>query len=96
MRRINWADTKQNAQSEFQSVKAVMQLGAYLRDIPEDGYIRDNRTNEVVKIEDCRKTTLNRLLKFIIKLYYTATKPEEKELILKKQKELEAEIDRRK
>ena len=95
MRRINWADTKASAQTEYQSVKAVMQLGEYLRNIPEDGYIKDNRTDEVVKIADCRLTTLNRLLKFIIKLYYTATKPEDKETILKKQKELEAEIDRR-
>lgn len=95
MKRINWADTKQTAQSEYQSVKAVIQLGEYLRDIPADGYIKDNRTGGVVKIEDCRKTTLNRLLKFIIKLYYTATTPADKEVILHKQKELEAEIDRR-
>lgn len=95
MRRVNWADTKANAQAEYQAVKAVQQLGEYLRNIPEDGYICDNRTGETVKIVDCRKTTLNRLLKFIVKLYYTATKPEQKEIILKKQKELEAELDRR-
>lgn len=95
MRRVNWSDTKINAQTEYQSVKATLELAEYLKNIPDDGFINDNRTGEKLKISECRKTTLNRLLKFIVKLYYTAVKPEDKATILKKQKELEAEIDRR-
>lgn len=64
--------------------------------MPAEGYMRDNISKNIVKISECKSSTLRRYIKLLDNFYYLVTSQKDRTLILNKKIEVETELNNRK
>ena len=92
MRRTNWnaiVKSQKILQSRIKNTKGVRE---YFLNKPEEGYMFDNIKKNIVKISDCKDSTLRRYTKLLEKYYYLLDNQDEKKHILSKKQEVENEL----
>lgn len=57
--------------------------------------MRDNISKNIVKISECKSSTLRRYIKLLDNFYYLVTSQKDREQILKKKIEVETELNNR-
>ena len=95
MKSVNWSNVEKTAKIINRNYKNIEYAADYLKNIPDDGYMRDNKTLENVSISECKDSTLRRYMRLLTSYYYLVDSKKHKDLILKKKIEIENEIDRR-
>ena len=95
MKSVNWSNVEKTAKMIKRNYKNIEYAADYLKNVPEDGYMRDNKTLENVSIVDCKDSTLRRYLRLLTSYYYLVDTKSHKDTILKKKIEIENEIDKR-
>ena len=95
MKSVNWSNVEKTAKIIKRNYKNIEYAADYLKNIPDDGYMRDNKTLENVSISECKDSTLRRYMRLLTSYYYLVDSKKHKDLILKKKIEIENEIDRR-
>lgn len=95
MRRTNWKNFEKGTTELKRKIKNVAAVSQYLQEIPEEGFCYDNMSKKIVKISECKESTLRRFIKQMDKYYYLVSSQKDKNIILAKKTELEAELDSR-
>lgn len=95
MRRTNWSSVVKSAKRLKKDVKNLQQAGEFLRDFPTEGYMRDNISKNLVVIKDCKSSSLRRYIKLLDNFYYLVTSENDRQKILNKKIEIEAELNTR-
>lgn len=95
MRRTNWSSVVKSAKRLKKDVKNLQQAGEFLRDFPESGYMRDNISKNLVVIKECKSSSLRRYIKLLDNFYYLVTSEADRQKILNKKIEIEAELNTR-
>lgn len=95
MKRVNWSNFESNAKALTRNVKNLKAAGDYLKDMPPEGYMRDNISKNLVKIKDCKSSSLRRYVKLLDNFYYLVSSQTDKTLILNKKVEIENELSTR-
>lgn len=95
MKKTNWAAMEKSAKLIKKNVKNLQQAGEFLREFPEDGYMRDNISKNLIEIKTAKSSSLRRYVKLLENFYYLVSSENEKEKILKKKIEIEAELNTR-
>ena len=95
MKSVNWSNVEKTAKMIKRNYKNIEYAADYLKNIPDDGYMRDNKTLENVSISECKDSTLRRYMRLLNSYYYLVDNKKHKDLILKKKIEIENEIDKR-
>lgn len=95
MRRVNWNNVSKSAKSVKQSVKNLQAASEYLSKLPEEGYMLDNISKNVVKIKDCKSSSLRRYVSLLDKYYYLVNAQADRDMILEKKVEIEKELNTR-
>lgn len=95
MRKEQWAGIEKSQKALKRNVKILQQAGEFLKEFPEEGYMRDNISKNLVVIKDCKSSSLRRYSKLLSSFYYLVTSAKEKELLINKKKEIDAELDMR-
>ena len=92
MARNNWNNTIKSAKMVQRSAKSTLLVSELLKEFPEEGYMKDNISKNLVKIADCKSSSLRRYVKLLDNYYYTVTNEKDKKLILDKKIEVETEL----
>lgn len=92
MAKTNWNNTIKSVKAVKKSVKATLQASELLKDFPEEGYMRDNISKNLVKIKECKSSSLRRYVKLLDTYYYTVPTETDKKRILDKKIEVESEL----
>lgn len=95
MKKVNWQNLEKSARLVKKNVKNLSQIGEFLREFPEEGFMRDNISKNLVKIKDCKSSSLRRYNKLLNNFYYLVTSEKDKEKILSKKIEIENELNSR-
>lgn len=95
MKRVNWSNFEKSAKQMKRNLKYLQQAGDYLKDMPEEGYMRDNISKNVVAIKECKSSSLRRYIKLLDNFYFLVTSTKDKDVILKKKVEIETELNNR-
>ena len=95
MKRTNWESFGKSAKQMQKAVKNTQQAGAFLSDFPPEGYMRDNISKNLVKIKDCKSSSLRRYISLLNNLYYIVNTEKDKTRILEKKIEIETELNTR-
>lgn len=78
-----------------QKIKNSKSVSEYFSDLPEAGYMRDNISKNMVKIVDCKSSTLRRYEKLLKKYYSLCQTPSERKTISDKLQEVKDELNTR-
>lgn len=92
MAKTNWKSVSKIAKSTKQRSKNIALASSYLSEKPADGYFIDNISKKEVKISECKSSTLRRYVKALDKYYQLITSPVDRDYLLKKKLEIEAEL----
>ena len=92
MRRTNWSAIVQSQKLLQSRVKNTKGVREYFQNKPEEGYMFDNIKKNIVKISECKDSTLRRYTKLLEKYYYLLDDQSEKREILYKKAEVEKEL----
>jgi hypothetical protein len=95
MRKTNWETTEKSAKLIKKNVKYLQAAGDYLKEMPEVGYMKDNISKNLVKISDCKSSSLRRYIKLLDNFYYIVTSQKDKDAVLNKKVEIENELNTR-
>lgn len=95
MKKVNWQNLEKSARLVKKNVKNLSQIGEFLREFPEEGFMKDNISKNLVKIKDCKSSSLRRYNKLLNNFYYLVTSEKDKEKILSKKIEIENELNSR-
>lgn len=95
MKKVNWQNLEKSARLVKKNVKNLSQIGEFLREFPEEGFMRDNISKNLVKIKDCKSSSLRRYNKLLNNFYYLVTSEKDKNKILSKKIEIENELNSR-
>jgi len=95
MRKEYWANVEKSQKALKKNVKNLQQAGEFLREMPEEGYMRDNISKKLVVIKECKSSSLRRYVKLLDNFYFLVTSTDEKEKILNKKIEIETELNSR-
>lgn len=92
----NWKAIGRAAKRVRKSHKDSQQMVEFLQNYPEEGYMRDNISKNVVLIKDCKSSSLRRYITLLNSYYYLElTTLPMKEKILAKKVEIERELNSR-
>lgn len=94
-RRINWTNVEKSTKDMTRRIKTLSSAGDYLKDKPEIGFFKDNISKSIVKIVECKSSSLRRYLKLIDKYYYLISSQEDRNYLVKKKIEIENELNSR-
>ena len=92
MNKRSWESFGKSAKNIKKVVKNTQQAGEYLSEIPPIGYMKDNISKNIVKISECKSSSLRRYIKLLDNIYYRVTATKDKEAILNKKIEIETEL----
>lgn len=95
MKRTNWQSVEKSAKLIKKNVKNLQQAGEFLREFPEEGYMRDNISKNLIEIKTAKSSSLRRYIKLLDNFYYLVTSETEKQKILNKKIEIENELNTR-
>ena len=95
MKSVNWSNVEKTAKMIKRNYKNIEFAAEYLKNIPEVGYMRDNKTGENVLIKECKDSTLRRYSKLLNNYYYLVETKKHKDTILAKKLEIDNELDKR-
>ena len=90
-----WAEMERAQKKIQQKMRNAKGVSEYFTDLPEAGYMRDNISKKMVRIADCKSSTLRRYEKLLRKYYSLCQKPEERKTISDKLQEVKAEMNAR-
>lgn len=93
MARTNWAGVEKAAKLLKKNVKNLQQAGEFLREFPEEGYMRDNISKNLIEIKTAKSSSLRRYIKLLDNFYYLVTADKDKTQILNKKIEIENELN---
>ena len=96
MKSVNWAGVEKTAKMIKRNYKTIEHVVDYLKNIPEEGYMRDNKTHENISLSEAKDSTLRRYHKLLNNYYYLVESKSHKDSILKKIGEIENEMNKRK
>lgn len=91
----NWNAVVKSAKLIKRNAKALQQAGEFLRDFPEEGYMRDNISKNLLLISECKSPSLRRYVKLLDTFYFLVTSEKDKKKILDKKIEIENELNSR-
>lgn len=95
MKKTNWSAMEKSAKLIKRNVKNIQQAGEFLKDFPEPGYMRDNISKNLIEIKNAKSSSLRRYVKLLENFYYLITSENDKEKVLNKKIEIEAELNTR-
>ena len=95
MRRVDWNQVSKNTKLLRKNVKNLQSVAEYLKDIPGPGYFKDNISKNIVKIEECKTSSVRRYAKLLENYYYLVTASVDRNKIVKKQVEIQNELAKR-
>lgn len=95
MKRTNWSALEKSAKLIKKNVKNLQQAGEFLREFPEEGYMRDNISKNLIKIKEAKSSSLRRYIKLLENFYYLVTSESDRKKILNKKIEIENELNTR-
>ena len=90
-----WSNLAGNQKKLIQKLKNSKGVYEYFGNQPEVGYMKDNITKNIVKLSDCKSSTLRRYTKLLKKYYSLCTTPEQRKIINDKLIEVQAELSTR-
>jgi hypothetical protein len=93
--KTDWDSIIEEQKHLQQNIKNSKTLMEFFKDLPEDGYMRDNISKKKVLIKDCKESTLRRYVKLLKKYYTLARLPKDRKTINDKLKEIEDELKAR-
>ena len=95
MKRTNWASVVKSCKRTKKDVKNLQQAGEFFKEFPDVGYMRDNISKNLVVIKDCKSSSLRRYIKLLDNFFYLVTSEKDRNKILNKKIEIEAELNTR-
>lgn len=95
MKKVNWNSFAKSAQQVKKNVKNTQLASEYLKDIPGECYMKDNISKNIVKISDCKSSSLRRYIKVLDNYFYLVSTKKDKDKILNKKIEIEKELNSR-
>lgn len=93
--RKRWAAVEKRQKSLLQQLKNTKGVSEFFSNLPEKGYMLDNFSKNMVKLSECKSSTLRRYDKLLTKYYHLVKKPEERKVISDKQLEVQEELSTR-
>lgn len=95
MKKVNWNSFEKSAKLLKKNAKNLQAAGEFLREFPEEGYMRDNISKNLIKIKDAKSSSLRRYTKLLDNFYYLVSSETDKQKILNKKIEIESELNNR-
>ena len=95
MNKKKWAGIEKNAKTLKKNVKNLAAASEYLKNVPEEGYMLDNISKNVVEIKTCKSSSLRRYVKLLNNYFYLMNTEADRTRILKKKIEVEKELNGR-
>ena len=95
MNKKKWAGIEKNAKTLKKNVKNLAAASEYLKNLPEEGYMLDNISKNVVEIKTCKSSSLRRYVKLLNNYFYLMNTEADRTRILKKKIEVEKELNGR-
>ena len=95
MKSVNWSNVEKTAKLIKRNYKNIEYLADYLKNIPDDGYMRENKKRVFVELSECKDSSLRRYIKLLNSYYYLSETKKHKDLILKKKLEIENVLESR-
>ena len=83
MKKTNWAAMEKSAKLIKKNVKNLQQAGEFLREFPEDGYMRDNISKNLIEIKTAKSSSLRRYVKLLENFYFKCYVYLQRNIILK-------------
>lgn len=93
MRRTNWKAVAKSTKILRKNVKNLKSVSDYLSNIPGEGEFRDNISKNIVKITDCKTSSLRRYAKLLENYFYLVTSEKDRTMISNKQLEIQNELN---
>jgi len=90
-----WELEERKIKENQRQLNLIIQLKEFTDNTVEIGYIRDNLNGEVIKITECKDSTLRRILKTLQAIHYNFAKPTHRNAIMAKIVTIENEQSRR-
>lgn len=90
-----WKNQISKNKTLLQRIKNTKGVGEFLTNLPNEGEMRDNISKNVVKISDCKDSTLRRYEKLLKKYYQLVETPNDRKIISDKLNEIILEINKR-
>ena len=84
MNKKKWAGIEKNAKTLKKNVKNLAAASEYLKNLPEEGYMLDNISKNVVEIKTCKSSSLRRYVKLLNNYFYLMNTEADRTRILKK------------
>jgi len=94
-KKVNWKNIEKINKTLLKKVKNMTALTDYLSEKLEKGYFKDNISKNIIKIEDCKSSSLRRYIKLLDNYYYIISSTEDKNYLLNKKIEIETELNNR-
>jgi len=95
VKKVNWNSFEKSAKLLKKNAKNLQAAGEFLREFPEEGYMRDNISKNLIKIKDAKSSSLRRYTKLLDNFYYLVSSETDKQKILNKKIEIESELNNR-
>lgn len=92
MKRTNWSSVSKRTKLIKRNVKNIQAASEYLQNIPGEGYFKDNISKNIVKISECKTSSLRRYEKLLENYFYLVTSEKDRSAIRAKQVEIQNEL----
>ena len=90
-----WKNQISSSKTLLQKIKNTKGVGEFLSNLPQEGEMRDNISKNIIKISECKDSTLRRYEKLLKKYYQLVETPSDRKIISDKLNEIILEINKR-